>query len=260
MWNFIPDPIRRFARHAWGCFVMAKEGQSNIGEWIALLVGLTALISPPFLHWYLHLEARDAWHIAIGGVVFLLLRGFWHSFSQYDELSERQKPKLDIRCSPGLPGCIPKNLGVNFVNKFFRVEIESVCDTDVVDCEAKLIKIERDGQVIWGPDVAVLTFAPWNPPHECEEKKTIRNGDTVHLDILYVQGNGEIRMGTRDRQWKLMPRIHEIFSSHGDYILTVRITGTPLRTETILLNFTWTGNWNTAQMRRVMPPWPAPEP
>lgn len=165
---------------------------------------------------------------------------------------ERLEPKIEIRVELNPP----INKGHDFRNRFLRLEVENICDSDVENCEAKLIKIEKEGvsAPLWGPDAAILTFAPWNPPHDCEPKKTIRNGDTVHLDILYIREKWEICMGTRDRQWLLMPRLPQIFYEPGDYVLTVRITGDGLKTETVALGFKCTGNWMTSVMTRITPP------
>jgi hypothetical protein len=242
----------------------AREDHVDWQDW-GILLGILVFTVSPWLLRYISAHniatfaSRNAWHISLIGLAALLVRMFWHSFLRYDDLAEKQKPKLDIRCSPNLPGCVPMNQSRDFANRFFRVEIESICDVDIHDCEATLIRIEKDGVTIWGPNTAMLTFAPWNPPDDFEPKKTIHNRTTVYLDIFYITNDGEIVMATRDREWRFMPGLHQLFASFGNYLLTVQIMGEPLKTETIFLNFEWTGDWMTSGVTRVMQPSPIPD-
>jgi len=53
------------------------------------------------------------------------------------------------------------------------------------------------------------------------------------------------------RWWPYQPALPEIFSEAGDYILAVAVSGDDVPTETGLLKFNWTGNWETAALTLI---------
>jgi hypothetical protein len=98
-----------------------------------------------------------------------------------------------------------------------------------------------------------LTFAQGEEPDALS--KTIRHPVPEYLDVLVVTSRNEIFPGTKPstkfRGWPFVPRMDEIFSEIGEYVLTVAITGDGVPTETALLKFTWTQNWQTAALTLI---------
>jgi hypothetical protein len=235
---------------------MAKEGQGSVVEWITLLIGLAALIFPAILHWTAHLASRDAWHIAIGGLAFLLLRGFWHSFSKYDELSEKQKPRLQFRCRRDIQGCEQiRSVRNGFDGTAFRVRVENISQTPIKDCEAYLVSIAKDLAPRWKADEIQLTFATDMP------SKTIYYGKEEFIDVVNtIKGSNSMLISSVCKKLPFNDPMEIIFSETGEYILEVKLVSPSLpRAETVWvsLRYDFAGN-DTPSLALTTPPSLAP--
>jgi hypothetical protein len=166
-------------------------------------------------------------------------------------LSEAQLHRFETRCSSDVDGCVvmanwTESSGKILPVKFFRVEVSTEGKSAIKNCTGFLRRIEKDGQMKWGGDNAKLTFALGEDADALA--KTVRHQVPEFLDILVVTTSNYICPATKGRAWPYSPRIDRIFSEIGDYILTVAITGDDVPTKTILLKFSWTGNWQTTTL------------
>lgn len=203
---------------------------------LSIPFGLAALFSEGHPRTYFALLAFAALLIASAGLVKRIL-----------ELKERLRPKLKLHCETSIPGCVVPNSCQGGVNLFYRLAVSSDCESILENCQGRLIEIRRalESVPIWSGDTAILTFAPGEKPDS--ESKTIHPHVTVHLDVLMVLlgpvGNFiGLFPGTRDRQWRLVPPLADIFNAHGQYILTIEIVGDHMPTITRELEFTWRGH------------------
>jgi len=133
---------------------------------------------------------------------------------------------------------------------FFRVKVEADGGQSIKNCTAILTSIGKDGKTKWGGDSAKLTFAQGEAPDAFS--KTIRSKVPEFFDVLAVTNKGEMYPGTYypafGRLWPYQPTLPEIFSESGDYILAVAVSGDDVPTETGLLKFTWTQNWQISAL------------
>jgi hypothetical protein len=158
--------------------------------------------------------------------------------------------RFKIACDPSIEGCVRRvSWGKDVWANFLRVKVESGSSASIENCTGFLTRIEKDGRTKWGGENAQLTFAHGKDPDTFA--KTIRSKMSEFLDVLVVSSKNEIHPTTKDRHWRYQPLIREIFSEPGDYVLTVKITGDGVPTETALLKFTWTQNWQTAALTLI---------
>jgi hypothetical protein len=166
--------------------------------------------------------------------------------------------QLQIACDSSVEGCVVEaQWTINHEPlpvKFFRVAVNAVGkDQSIKHCTGFLRRIEKDGKTKWGGNNAQLTFAQGEEPDALS--KTIRHPVPEYLDILVVTSRNQISPGTKPsanfRGWPFVPRMDEIFSEIGEYVLTVAITGDGVPTVTALLKFTWTQNWQTAALTLI---------
>jgi hypothetical protein len=165
-------------------------------------------------------------------------------------VGKHSQPQFKVACGPDVRGSErparwangPEGLPV----KFLRVAVQVDGKESVINCTGYLTEIRKNHARKWEGDNARLTFAPGEDADALS--KTIRDKVPEFLDVLIVTSRNEIFLGTKGRGWPYVPRIHEIFSEPGDYLLSVFITGEGVPTATPQLTFTWTQNWETSQL------------
>jgi hypothetical protein len=69
------------------------------------------------------------------------------------------------------------------------------------------------------------------------------------LDVLAVTMRNEIFPGTKSRVWPYAVDLQSIFADAGKYLLTVAVAGDGSATITAALEFNWTGDWQTCDLR-----------
>ncbi len=107
-------------------------------------------------------------HIEEGGLglfatafVFLLVwalhflwitpRALWKEEHQANKSwKEIFEPKLILECSPEIPGCIASPSGGYDFNSTFRLIVRSLGFNPILNCQGRLLEIQRDGKQIWG--------------------------------------------------------------------------------------------------------------
>lgn len=178
-------------------------------------------------------------------ILFVLGVAAW-LYNQRDRTrTSTSDKKLTIRCDANVEGCVTTGMwrgpaGAGMPVRFLRVAVatDSAC---VTGCKGFLTRIDSAGQKRWGGESAQLTFAPGED--EDALSKTIYTKVPAFLDVLAITSDGDIHVCTKGRQWLYLPRLHEIFSEVGDYVLTVVLTGDGISSQTSFLRFNWTKNW-----------------
>jgi hypothetical protein len=161
------------------------------------------------------------------------------------------QPLFALECGPDVPGSEkpalwaggPEGLPV----KFLRVVVHIAGRESVSNCTGYLTEIRKNHEKRWEGDNAKLTFAPGEDPDALS--KTIHERVPEFLDVLAITSRNQLFVGTKGRGWPYMPRLHDIFSEPGNYLLSICITGDGLPTAAPQLTFTWTQNWETSQLR-----------
>ena len=89
-----------------------------------------------------------------------------------------------------------------------------------------------------------LTFSPSESSDTLS--KAIYAGVRYQLDVLAITSGGEVVVCNQNREWRRLPRLKDLFASHGIYDLSLAIAGEDAQAENFSLRFEWTGNWQTA--------------
>src|ERR1700747_2569387 len=83
----------RFIKHFLGCFVIVERGFFRVWRLVPF-IGPVALATVP---WFVAGLSQYAGRLCVLGIALLTLRAFWHSFTLYDDLNEKTKPRLVIK-------------------------------------------------------------------------------------------------------------------------------------------------------------------
>jgi hypothetical protein len=221
----------RFVKHLWGCcFVVVEKGYFRIIKWTGLIATILLAIVPWMLG-FISALSKYVW-ISWLGIALLILRAFWHSFAMYDELKEKTKPR--VRVTAGEPY---RNKNGN--NTVYSLNVQSLSSGDIEECSATLTEITHDRKLMWGHRRTLLTFQPAERRSDTISK-TIRQGTTEHLDVLFLFWNGSKNLPVKPavyEPWIFSETPEEIFCELGDYILTVEITAKAMPTVTAKLKF-----------------------
>jgi len=109
----------------------------------------------------------------------------------------------------------------------------------------------------WGPDNAILTFAP--AAGVDSEAKTIHKGVAEYLDVIFVlpidaMGQLVLLPGTKNHLWNGHPQFNQIFNEVGEYILTIQLVAHGMDPLTIQAVFDHKQNRFLSTLRLVVQP------
>ena len=222
-----------------------------VGGWLNLMSGG---LSVPFGLWALFHQGEE--RIIFALLAFATLIFFSYTLvGQLLKLEEQCRPKLKVEAGHKVDGSITLhqwqehhgNVMIPLPVCFYRLKVTPTSIGAVTECKAYLTRIDRDGVKRWGGDDAPLTFAPG----EAEDAlcKTIEDKSEKFIDVLAVTSNGAIHVGTKNRHWRYLERLHTIFDSPGTYLLTVLVTSPDTVTSRVRLAFEWSGTWNASGWR-----------
>lgn len=185
----------------------------------------------------------------------------------------KNKPKFKLSCikdTEGRPLLIPNTNGA-----FFRIRVETECVNGIKNCVGNLLKIEKDGVVVFGHDTLKLPFSKAEDP-KCLEK-TIAQNTPEWLDILIVvlyqpparnlieieirahnphafakdDDRDHIGIATKPHSKALDINGNYIFERAGEYILHVNVVGDDAPTATARLKFNWSGYAKTSTIEII---------
>jgi hypothetical protein len=201
--------------------------------------GISGGLSVPFLVLGLtNAFAQSSLFICLAFLALLSLAG---------RLAFRCIPKLDLACDPGIDGCGAIAHWPQTILKFWRLAVKTDCLESVRNCKGFLTRIEKDGIKKWGGESAQLTFAPGEDSDALS--KTVYFNILAFLDVLAVTMRNEIFPGTKSRVWPYAVDLQSIFADAGKYLLTVAVAGDGSATITATLEFNWTRDWQTCDLR-----------
>ena len=167
---------------------------------------------------------------------------------QIEKMIEKQKPKFKLSCSKDINGCAIENPDGSM--KFFRLQVETDCVDGIENCKGHLIKIEKDGAIVYDHDAIELPFARANEP-DCLAK-TIFPGIPYFLDVLVTYNRVHaVNFATKGHFPAFDQKREYIFGSNGEYILTVGVSGEGVPTVKTRLKFDWKGQWFTATIEKL---------
>lgn len=146
-------------------------------------------------------------------------------FRRNAALFDKMKPKLEItydedrECKTILE---PPRSPVPLV--YLRLIISTKSIPEITGCQGHLVQIDHGGKKIWSGVNLLLSFAPAEDLDATN--KTIRTGNTYHLDVAIVSENSEVRIENATRIWPAhFHSLKQIFSDTGDYFLTISVAG-----------------------------------
>jgi hypothetical protein len=169
-------------------------------------------------------------------------------YDKYQIEVERNKPKFRLSCSRDIIGCHVPSLNGQWSIR--RVQVVADCETAIKNCRGHLIKVEKDGVVVFGHDTLVLPFAK----SEAEDSlaKTLHPHIPEYLDVLCWSNPPHIvNFSTKNAVPALDHKRNYIFENEGIYILTVSVTGDGPPPGTIKLKLTWKNPFPEAVMEEI---------
>jgi hypothetical protein len=203
--------------------VIVQKDFWSFWRWISFLIPF-AMVSAP---WFVNTIKQQAWWLSIVGIVLLLIRGFCHSFSLYDQLKQGMEPRLlpsyDVNS-----GCKKTHSSGDWHQDTFRLAVYNTGETAINGCKGVLteIRFAGDKEPIFGGDNRIFVFAP----NEWEEadNKTVYHTHPEFLDVLFLDhknGNrSDAHLGTKGGEWpSYFKSPMEMFDKDGVYYFKIII-------------------------------------
>lgn len=163
------------------------------------------------------------------------------------KLEARLQPKVKISCDKGTTKDLNYFRGPRIID-CLRVVVSNIAEQPLHNCQARIVKIEKNGQLIFS-DNAILTFEP--PGHADAQSKTIKPQSREFVNTVLF-GDDKPQLGTLFESADVKPHFKELFIEPSEYILSMEISGTPpMVTEKFPLKFTWTGDSRTATLDKL---------
>jgi len=161
---------------------------------------------------------------------------------------EKNRPKFKLSCRKDIHGCAIESPGG--VEKFFRLQVKTDCVNGIEGCIGHLIKIEKDGLIVYDHDAVELPFARANEA-DCLSKSIFPN-NPYFLDVLVTHNpTHTVFFATKGHFPAHDQKREYIFKSSGEFILTVGVSGKGVPTVKTKLKFDWKGQWSTATIEQI---------
>ncbi len=206
-------------------------------------------------------ELHELIFLCIGGAIIVPLFGFLIRLvfitpakidrelkSRLEIAESKLKPKFKLSCNKDITGCAIEN--PNGSMKFFRLQVETDCIDGIKECKGHLIKIEKDGVVVYDHDAVELPFARAEETDSLA--KTIFPSVPYFLDVLVTYNPVHaVNFATKGHFPALNQNREYIFAKTGEYILTVGVSGKGVPTVKTRLKFDWKGQWFTATIEQI---------
>jgi hypothetical protein len=221
LWMFLKSPVA--ALYLWGPILTL---------W-GLIAGLREDIPTPYL--------LAACTLIFGGLNWCFLLGS----NLRDRFRERYK-KLSIKYDRAIPSC---RADVTFADGShlicFRLQIENTTTNKLHNCEGWLESTDRF------PNVSPVKLFWVSSPREVMSVDLI-NSVPRFRQICRITDRNIIRMASEGEMWP----IDTLQSFHpGTYIFNIAVKGEDMaQTSLYPIEFIWTGNWTTAEMKPDIPP------
>jgi hypothetical protein len=166
-------------------------------------------------------------------------------------LQESMRRKFKISCHPSISACRVKTHFSSWIQDavFYRLIVEADCQEPIPACTGYLTKVEKDGKLLMGHENIQLTFSPGD--QEDAIYKTLSPKIPAYLDVLLIIQMGQIVFCSKGYTIPNSLKPSRIFEAHGDYILTISVTGTSSQTTPAKIRFNWNGNWETSEMELI---------
>ena len=182
---------------------------------------------------------------------------------KYEKELERNRPKFKLSCNKDTQGRALYAPGGKVA--FFRIKVETDCVNGVKNCVGNLLKIEKDGVVVFDHDTLKLPFAKAEDPKSLE--KTVAQDTPEWLDVLAIYlyqppPFSEVETLVRAYNPHALPKIDDrdaiaiatkphshardingnyIFKKAGEYVLHITVIGDIAPTAKAKLKLSWTG-------------------
>lgn len=164
-------------------------------------------------------------------------------------LLEQQKPKFKVSCRRDIPSC--SVLNTPQTHRYLRLLVETIGSIGIENCCGHLIRIEKDGDIVFEHERKELPFAP-------SEKfdalaKTIQPKVPYHLDVLTIDPNGNVMLATRGfvDALPIGQNGQNVLIGNGEYKITVVVTGKDVPSVECKLKFVKGMNRDAATLEKI---------
>jgi hypothetical protein len=168
-------------------------------------------------------------------------------------------PKLKILCGVNVPQSrVPAQLsvltqaGLVVAGQrvwYFRLVLESISQSPLKNCCGCIREIRRNGSMIMQNELLYLKFVRGD--NEDESRKTINYGMPAQLDVLLATETNQVKITTPGFILPTSSNYSTLFSPPGIYSIHVVIAGDDMASIACELEFNWTGQWDTADLRLI---------
>lgn len=162
-------------------------------------------------------------------------------------LYEKLEPKIKLFCGEKLSGCsvVTKFTDQRPVN-FLRIKVEVTGNDAVEKCTGFITSIKKGEKVIMEHESLQITFAPGHASDSLG--KTIYPMVPAFLDALAILESNLVLVPTKGFQIPTSLDLRRVFEELGQYTLCVVVSGSGVPSQSIDVQFNWTGVWNTATL------------
>ena len=205
----------------------------------------------PFMTlWYLATQSQmQLWQRAIVTVLSAIVLGLLLLYllrlvneNEAAHAAELKRPqKFSVQCGANIGDSYSENRWAQGVVVKFLHPVVRLDSGSSANCKAYLTRITKNEELWEG-----LEQLTWSPSEDHGTVQTLHHGIRYKLDVLAITSDGGIHVCNERRDWRRMPRLHDIFAEPGDYFLDVSIAGEGVDGQTFTLRFGWTRNWQTS--------------
>lgn len=169
-------------------------------------------------------------------------------------LDERVKPQLRCTFSKDITGCqiwtpmfaiTPQGQRVPAGEaKYFRLCVETVGVSQVLDCQATLTRVSRDGVTLFERQSIGLHIANSDPSNP--RSKNIRNQVPEYVDVFLITKTNKVVITTPGFEHPGAIYHETLFTGPGHYLFSVVVSSPSSPSIPIDIELRWTGSVETA--------------
>jgi hypothetical protein len=140
-------------------------------------------------------------------------------------------------------------------SRWVRISVENNGLNHLVGCEAYVVAVEHEQNGQWTPTAFIDPLRlPWSAAPDSEtawRTRDLPRGVQFFVDVCHST-HGVPAWDTVDSFGiagapQRPVRLQDLFSEHGRYRITVKVTGNGIRPATQCVIITWTGDWDKLQ-------------
>ena len=237
--------LKGFVAYLWGLVKPAKKLQDSVGDYASALIWAVALLCPALIAWTSSIGPSSKIGITVSAIVLWM---FLSAYLGHRKHIDRITPKLMLKFHPSL-SVVPDGKR-EFM--WYRVVVTTSSIGGVEGCEGYLVKIEKDGAIVFDHETRQLPFSPnWQTN---SATKDIPQDVELPLDVLAIRmsdnhiGIPVVGAGLTEPSDK---HGFYLFQGHGEYVFTIKVTSKTSRTVQGKFRLVWSGIYQGVEWSQI---------